>query len=232
VSLVVKSKLETIQLKVRLSGNPWTEFSVAVWWGELWARFWMGFSDYLMVSIVAKLKINCSSKTLVQRFDEVLMQILEKMWPKHDLSGALMRSRHGIVDQSESGCQRSLLVDGDLPARRFMPPPWFVFAGGWITTAKKRSHGGEGIGSRIGVYRRKYSRCDVAGLPESPWKRRWPRLRHAEACYYAVVSVAPLGVFSLRRYTGDCYGYSHRVLPYLRPPTHRGQIESYRPRGL
>ena len=39
----------------------------------------MGFSDYLMVSIVAKLKINCRSITLVQRVNEVLMQILEKM---------------------------------------------------------------------------------------------------------------------------------------------------------
>jgi hypothetical protein len=39
----------------------------------------MGFSDYLMVSIVAKLKINFSPTTLVQRFDEVHMQILEKM---------------------------------------------------------------------------------------------------------------------------------------------------------
>jgi hypothetical protein len=39
----------------------------------------MGFSDYLMVSIVEKLKINYSSTTLVQRFDEVHMQILEKM---------------------------------------------------------------------------------------------------------------------------------------------------------
>jgi hypothetical protein len=39
----------------------------------------MGFSDYLMVSIVAKLKINFSSTTLVQRFDEFHMQILEKM---------------------------------------------------------------------------------------------------------------------------------------------------------
>jgi hypothetical protein len=30
VSSVVKNKLKIIKLKVRLSGNPWTEFSVAV----------------------------------------------------------------------------------------------------------------------------------------------------------------------------------------------------------
>jgi hypothetical protein len=28
-----------------------------------------------------------------------------------------------------------------------------VFTGGWITTTKKRSHGGEGIGSRRGYFR-------------------------------------------------------------------------------
>jgi hypothetical protein len=110
----------------------------------------------------------------------------------------------------------------------FMPPPWFVFTGGWITMAKKRSHGGERIGSRMEVYRRDYSRCDVAGLPELPWKCQWPRLRHAEACYYAVVSVAPLAVFSLHRYTGDCHGYSHHVLPYLWPSALLGRIARHR----
>jgi hypothetical protein len=66
---VVIQKLEKNLLKVGLSGNPWTEFSVALWRGELWARFWMEFGNYLMVSIVAKLKMDYRYITLMQKVD-------------------------------------------------------------------------------------------------------------------------------------------------------------------
>jgi hypothetical protein len=68
---------------------------------------------------------------------------------------------------------------------------------------------GEWIWSRIEVYHCASSRRDVAGPPASPWKLRWPRLRHAVASYCAVVIVAPLGVLSLRRCTGERHGHSH-----------------------
>jgi hypothetical protein len=57
----------------------------------------MGFSDYLMVSIVAKLKINYSSTTLVQRDDQVVMQNFEKNGSEVAQLGVLMRSCHGTV---------------------------------------------------------------------------------------------------------------------------------------
>jgi hypothetical protein len=61
---------------------------------------------------------------------------------------------------------------------------------------------GQRIWSRIEVYHPACTRRDVAGPPASPWKLRWPRLRHAVACYCAVVIVAPLGVLSsLHRWT-------------------------------
>jgi hypothetical protein len=50
--------------------------------------FEWGFSDYLIVSFVTKLKINFSSITLVQRDDQVVMQNFENNGPKPWLSGA------------------------------------------------------------------------------------------------------------------------------------------------
>ena len=50
----------------------------------------MEFSDYLIVSFVAKLKINFSPITLVQRDDQVVMQNFENNGPKPWLSGCLM----------------------------------------------------------------------------------------------------------------------------------------------
>ena len=57
----------------------------------------MGFSDYLMVSIVAKLKINYSFTTLLQKVGLVTTQKLEKIDPKYGLSGALMGAHDGTV---------------------------------------------------------------------------------------------------------------------------------------
>ena len=50
-----------------------------------------------MVSIVAKLKINYSFTTLLQKVGLVTTQKLEKIDPKYGLSGALMKSCHGTV---------------------------------------------------------------------------------------------------------------------------------------
>jgi hypothetical protein len=74
----------------------------------------MGFSDYLMVSIVAKLKINYSFTTLLQKVGLVTTQKLEKIDPKYGLSGALMKSCHGTVpaeDQTDSAANSPPATD-------------------------------------------------------------------------------------------------------------------------
>jgi hypothetical protein len=96
----------------------------------------MGFSDYLMVSIVAKLKINYSSTTLVQRFDEVHMQILEKTKLQVCLSGCLKEVLHGIVTELNS--EHSLAVDHSSAAIRAAGVRTRA-RGGWIRTCGERS---------------------------------------------------------------------------------------------
>jgi hypothetical protein len=110
----------------------------------------------------------------------------------------------------------------------FTPPSWFVLTGGWITTAKKRSRNGDWIGSRVGVI--------AVIIAAATWPDYRSRRGSAgdlgcattEACYCGLASAAPLGVFSLRRYTGDCHGYNHRVLLCLRPPALPDQITRHR----
>jgi hypothetical protein len=92
----------------------------------------------------------------------------------------------------------------------FTLPSWFVLTGGWITTAKKRSRDGDWIGSRVGIYRRDYSRCDVAGLPESSWKHRWPWLCHDRSLLLRVSKRGTLRSILLAPL--------HRRLPRLQPP--------------
>jgi hypothetical protein len=59
-----------------------------------------------------------------------------------------------------------------------------------------------------------------------------PRHRGFDCLTAVVVSVASLGVFSLRRCIGERHGYIHRILPYLRPPRVFIQIRGHRPLAL
>jgi hypothetical protein len=70
----------------------------------------------------------------------------------------------------------------------------------------------EWIWSWIEVYHRACSHCDVARPPVLSWKLRWPRSRHAVACYCAVVTVAHLRVQSLSHFASERHEFLTLVL--------------------
>ena len=60
----------------------------------------------------------------------------------------------------------------------------------------------------------------------------WPRHHGFDCLTAVVVSVASLGVFFLRRCVGERHGYSHRILPCLRPLHVFIQIRGHHPLAL
>jgi hypothetical protein len=87
-----------------------------------------------MVSFMAKLKMNYSSITLMQRVESVTTVNLEKIPVKHWMSRALMGARDGMVTWIGSGCQRRALTSNDTSAAICAVDVSIRARSGWITS--------------------------------------------------------------------------------------------------